>query len=375
MFAYLDNRKILVVDDMKVHFLVFQKMLSIHNLEVLYESDPEKVIAVAEALQPAVILLDFEMPKLNGPDVCRILRRNPNTKNIPIIFVTSETKDIKLEAAFDAGADDYVVKPVREKELLSRIKRILENNHLSKKVKLQFEEQVALTRIISHDINNFLTLASLGVERLQTVTAGKAGPLDADINVNVGRIKKALSRMAELTANVRQLQSLEDEKVAIKLQPVLLHSVLEEAREVFAEKLRTKEIELVINCPADLKVEADASSLSMSVINNIISNAIKFTRPKGRVKVEIEEDGGRVVVIISDNGIGMDQTLLKNIFSKSYKTTRRGTGDEAGTGFGMPIVKAFMEQYGGSIDIVSKSIDQVPEDSGTSVYLEFKRAN
>jgi len=179
--------------------------------------------------------------------------------------------------------------------------------------------------------------------------------------------------MRKLVSNIQELQSLDDRKRTVEVAPIALREVFDEASVVFEERLRAKEISLEVTCPGDLKVLGEMLSLSNSVVNNIVSNAIKFSFRGGRIVVEAKPAGGSVLVTIRDEGLGMSPELLSKIFLRSEKTSRPGTGGEKGTGFGMPIVKRYMELFGGAV-----GVESVPyggsAPSGTTFTLTFRSA-
>jgi signal transduction histidine kinase len=149
-----------------------------------------------------------------------------------------------------------------------------------------------------------------------------------------------------------------------------------ECQNAFAEKLKEKNLSLEIQAEnPDLTLLADRASLSSSVINNLVSNSIKFSFPGQKVSISASASNNEVIVRISDRGMGMNPELQKKIFSKTEKTTRVGTQQEKGTGFGMPIVKKFMELYGGSISVESRDIETFPDKSGSEFTLHFKKAS
>ena len=121
-------------------------------------------------------------------------------------------------------------------------------------------------------------------------------------------------------------------------------------------------------------VLAESTSLSNSVINNLISNSIKFVHRDSELRIEVKSLDDVVHIILSDKGIGIPKYLLKDIFNSNIKTTRTGTFGEVGTGFGMPLVKAFVEQYGGKISVESNDIKDHPNDHGTMISIVLKKA-
>jgi signal transduction histidine kinase len=328
----------------------------------------------AAALQPAAILLDFEMPKLSGPDLCRALKGDPRTCSIPVLFLTSHTGEQEIGEAFAAGADDYIVKPPRERELVSRLTRIVQNLELQARVKAQFEEQAHLIRIVSHHINNLLALTMAGIDGMARVVRKGVAPDDPGFERELKRAAGGAERIRDLVSNVQELQALDDTKRQVELSAVRIKPLLDDCQEVFAAKLAAKELRLEISCPDDVAVLADPVSLSNSVINNLVSNAIKFSFRGGVVEIVARRSADAVEVIVRDHGLGMSADLLGKIFSRSEKTSRAGTDKEKGTGFGMPIVKRYVELFGGSITAESVPREQ-SDHSGTTFRLRFQAAN
>ena len=149
---------------------------------------------------------------------------------------------------------------------------------------------------------------------------------------------------------------------------------MHQVRNTFEDKLKAKNLELNYNSSeiAGIFVLAEPVSLNHSVINNLISNAIKFSHTNSCIDVMASMNGDEVRVTVRDFGVGMPSTLLAKVFMPNEATSRVGTSGEAGTGFGMPLVKSYMERYGGGVEISSESIEESPKNHGTSVTLCFK---
>lgn len=124
---------------------------------------------------------------------------------------------------------------------------------------------------------------------------------------------------------------------------------------------------------APLWVYGDRAGLAYQVLNNLVSNAIKFTDEGGNIALRIMDRGSGWMIQVEDSGIGIPETLLPKLFDPHKQTTRLGTQGEKGTGFGMPIVKRFIEQYGGTIGIESRTLAQSPEEHGTRVRIELPK--
>ncbi|MBF0207935.1 MAG: ATP-binding protein [Oligoflexia bacterium] len=163
----------------------------------------------------------------------------------------------------------------------------------------------------------------------------------------------------------------------LKLTPTNLSKIIEKAKFLFRDKLKNKMIELSYQKHAseEIKVMVDESSFANQVINNLISNAIKFSHENSTISISAKIlDENKVQITIKDTGVGIPIDILQNIFDDQKKTTRNGTLGEKGTGFGMPLVKKFIELYHGQIEIESKSIEQYPNDHGSIIHIYLDKA-
>ncbi len=367
------SRKIIIVDDMKLNILVLNKILSRYGFETIFEMESQNVVQLACKEQPDVILLDFEMPVMNGPEVCRALKQNPQTKDIPVLFVTSHAGENEIAEAFNSGAEDYVLKPPREQEVMARLNRVFLNSDLQKKILAQFEDQAQLTRTLSHDINNLLMLVGHGIRTLGKLLENENLLQRADFQREYGRALTGAERIGGLVENIRQLQALDDQKLNLKLEKIKVRPIFEDCATIFSARSIEKKVELVIDCDPELTVLAEPNSFVNSVLNNLISNAFKFSYPGSKIILKAFPLAQGIQVEVQDFGMGMPADLLAKIFSKTEKTSRPGTEKEKGTGFGMPIVKRFVELYGGTIEISSESRENSAQ-SGTMVRLTLKSA-
>ncbi len=261
-----------------------------------------------------------------------------------------------------------------EKRVLERTAELADKNL---KLEAAVIENQQLVRVLCHDLNNTLSVVQLTSSRAIKIFDQLTPTQHLDF---WKRVQRAALKERDLISYVRELTALESGKKNIQLTPVTLLDVIESSKFVFHEKLLEKELSLIEHVPSQVKVLAEVVSLTHSVINNLISNAIKFS-PRGK-KIEVIGSPlgeNKYQLLVKDEGIGIPKESLADLFSMNKKTSRVGTEGESGTGFGMPLVLATMHAYGGSIEVDSRSKDDLNNDlnksSGTTFKLIFNLPN
>jgi signal transduction histidine kinase len=227
-----------------------------------------------------------------------------------------------------------------------------------------------LLRLVTHDIGNPLALIDMTSRIIQK-----------DI---VDQVKKeylwkkqklGIKTIVDILNQVREMEAIESGKRNIELAKVNLFKVVQNSFFIFEDQLHKKDLTLTINNQVgeDLKVIAEAISLSNQVLNNLISNAIKFSKRGGEIFINLYLVGEYCVVEVKDSGVGIDDDTLKIIFDASEKTSHMGTEGEKGTGFGMPLMKVFVEKFEGKIEIDGRTEEKYPNDHGTTIKIYLKK--
>ncbi|RII27885.1 MAG: histidine kinase [Geobacter sp.] len=198
--------KILVIDDSKVSQMLVRDIL-VGSYELTFRDDARSGIVAVKTVVPDLILLDVRLPDRDGFDVCRELKNDETTRDIPIIFITTMDAESERVRGFDAGAEDYVVKPFSLHELLARVKVHL----ASRKARRQ---EVELERLnlfremavaLSHEINNPLTTVYAYLHLLQKEIGHPSEEFKQALDgilQEVGRIRLITERMAKATEAV-----------------------------------------------------------------------------------------------------------------------------------------------------------------------------
>ncbi len=228
-----------------------------------------------------------------------------------------------------------------------------------------------LVRVLSHDLSTPISVFQVTLDLLLDAQEG----LDPKNTKLLKRMEKASHHMREIVHNVREFQAVASGKTKLFLQPTDLKEIILEAEALFANKLQEKELLLQLNTEKDIPhVLAERRSLFYHVINNLISNAIKFSHHGQRIEIKIWSENQTVYFSIRDYGLGIPEEIQKNLFDSNKKTTRPGTKGEIGTGFGMPLVKAYLENFAAEIQVQSWTKSEDRDDSGTLITLRFLSA-
>jgi two-component system sensor histidine kinase/response regulator len=354
---------VLIVDDNLQNLKVLGNTIKNEGWLLAVANSGQQALDFVGKKIPDLILLDIMMPEMDGFETCRRIKSNPDLKEIPIIFLTAKTDSDSILTAFEEGAVDYVSKPFNPKELIKRVHTHLE---LTQNRKLLIEKnkiQNELIHVLCHDLTNPFA-AILSFAELIQGNHSKSQEFIEFITTSAINGMNIINLTREIRAS---------EEKELKLEKLNLQKVIVQSEMFLQMKLAEKEIQLQKSIPDDLEIIAEEISLINSVINNLLTNAIKFSKTGSTIDISAEKvDEATANVIIKDYGIGMPEQLVSDLFDITKKTSRAGTNGEQGTGFGMPLVQRFMEKYGGNISVTSRSIDDSADTHGTEICLEFK---
>jgi two-component system sensor histidine kinase/response regulator len=318
----------------------------------------------AQTPQLDLILLDVMMPEMDGYEVCRRLRAEPATREIPIIFITAKTEIDDVVRGFELGAQDYVSKPFRPAELRARVQTHLTVRLQQREIAQKSTELKEMLQIVCHDVANHLSVLKMSLE-LAALNPG------ASLDKYVPRMTAAARNGVALTTLVREMRRLEDKP--LEPQPVSLPESIQEAVLLAEGRLQDKQLRVTVEVP-DVRVLAEPTALTNSVFGNVLSNAVKFSQPGGLVEIRAQVEGDMVMVSLRDHGVGMPPTIVEHLFDVAKSHSRKGTGGEKGTGFGMPLMNKFVRQFGGSVEVISRDVAEHPADSGTEFRIWLKLA-
>ncbi|MCP4217206.1 MAG: hybrid sensor histidine kinase/response regulator [bacterium] len=349
--------KILIVDDVAKNIQVAANILRDEGYRMAFAQDGKAAMEKINSNDFDLVLLDVMMPGMDGFTVCRELKKNSKTCDIPVIFLTAKTETEDIVHGFEEGAVDYVTKPFNGAELLARVKTHLQLKAARERLNSANNELKALNAtkdkffsIIGHDLKNPIQGLILSAHILQN----NFDDLEAEkVKEYIDKFGKSARHIADLLKNLLDWSRSQRGKIQCRPGQVDLHLLIKESIELLDEQAQGKGIRLVCGTSQDTCAFVDYDMLT-TVIRNLISNSIKFTPPGGEVYVSAQVDEKRVDLTVSDNGVGIEPRDIENLFRIDTQTSTKGTSGEKGTGLGLILCKEFIEKNNGTIRVESQ---------------------
>jgi len=337
--------RILVADDQPANIQVVGNMLGKQGYEIVPASDGPTTLKRLALRLPDLILLDVLMPGMDGVEVCRRIRENPEWRDIPIIFLSAADDKEVIVRALEAGGVDYVTKPFNSAEMLSRVRTHLALKAARDRLRKLAEDKDELLGILAHDLKNHLggvqMSAGLLCDNLARTANGKQQQLCQNICHSTGQL---LAFVKEFLAN-----SSADHGIKLKPEAINFGDAVVRAVEDYREAALRKDLELQIEVPPrPAVVAADRSALGQ-VLDNLLSNAVKFSPPGKQIIATVREADGTFECRIQDQGPGFSAEDQARMFRRYGRLSARPTGGEPSTGLGLSIVKKLVQAMHGEL--------------------------
>ncbi|MCX7737375.1 MAG: hybrid sensor histidine kinase/response regulator [Candidatus Kapabacteria bacterium] len=363
---------ILIVDDIPENLFLLGKTLQKEGYDISYASNGEQAINISKKLRPDLILLDILMPNMNGYEVCKIIKEDNETSDIPIIFLTALSDSSQVLEGFKVGASDYISKPFNIPEVIARIKTHLdlklsrdmninyinklkaynqELNEAEKKLIELNNSKDKFFSIVAHDLKNPFH----GFMRLTEVMLVDFDELSKEeIKSYLLEIHSSAEKLYKLLENLLTWSRVQIGQIPYEPELIELHDLFDSAILLYKENAKSKKIKIQNKLIKGEKVFADKNMLD-AVIRNLLSNAIKFTNIEGNIDIYSENENidNMLKIVIQDDGIGIKSEDLAKIFRLDYQIIRNGTANEKGTGLGLLLSKELIEKNYGKLELES----------------------
>jgi len=356
------RKKIILVDDIKSNLDQGRSILD-PFYQVYPATSAKKMFDFLAKLLPELILLDIEMPEMNGYEALRKLKEDERYADIPVIFLTAKSDEGSEREGFDAGAADYVAKPFSAPLLLKRIENqlLIAEQKSDLKKALRKAEQASSTKSrflanMSHEMRTPLN-AIIGLTGLTLENDG----LDWETRSNLEKIYSAGATLLNIVNDVLDLSKIEAGKLELVSVDYDVPSLINDTVTQNILRIGEKPIELRIDVSEDIFARLHGDELRVKqIINNLLSNAIKYTK-EGTVELTIhcghsaeEDDTVWVTIQVKDTGRGIRNEDIGKLFSDYSQVDMKANRKIEGTGLGLPITKKLVEEMHGTINVESE---------------------
>jgi two-component system sensor histidine kinase/response regulator len=346
---------ILIVDDTAANLQLLAALLRERGYRPRPVLSGELALQVAAADPPDLVLLDIDMPGMDGYEVCARFKNDPRLKDIPIIFISALTDALDKIKAFEAGGVDYVTKPFDAGEVGARVQTHLTLRRLQIDLQHRYHElqqleqlRDGLVHMIVHDLRSPLNSVMGYLDLLRTESDASAADRVSFIDAAYG----GASDMTGMINSLLDINRLEAKEMPVDRQPGDLCEIASEA----VRSLSGLTVGRHVRQTAPLGAIASNCdpALIRRVIGNLLGNALKFTPESGAITITVTRIDGRPLVEVSDTGPGIPADFLVRIFDKFVQGKEGRARKRYSTGLGLAFCKLAIEAHGGAIGVSSE---------------------
>ncbi len=346
-----------ITHDKPLNIDILRRYLDDENYLISAVTSGEKALSILTKIHVDLILLDIMMPGMDGYHTCKIIKSDPNTLHIPVIFVTAKIEPEDLRHCFSVGAADLINKPAHREVVKARVKnQLFQIKQVKLEKKLQESNKMAelgsMVAEISHEVASPLSNLRLSIDYMverntKIINDFKEQKLTKNsLQEHLDKIHSAL-KMSSSNINLATNMMLSFKQVAVDQcsNSLLRFNLLRYIKDILytlRPKLKKHNHQIILSIDERIELNSYPGVLSQIIIN-LVNNTLLHAFEDGEVGIiEIIAlfDVDKVEIIYRDNGIGMDKNSLANAFKKFY-TTKAGKG---GSGLGLAICKELIEE-------------------------------
>ncbi len=343
--------RILVIDDEEIVLDSCREILQGGGYTVATAADGARGLRLVEEFRPDLVYVDLKMPGMSGMEVlARIRDADPA---IVTIVITGYAILASAVEAMQRGAYDFVPKPFTPEEFRLVTRRGLEKRRLIQETARLRREQEMLREnfaaIVAHEVKSPLAAAQ---QNLFLLAAELADTLTDAQRERLARLQSRLDGLLKMVDTWLRAISSDLGEIRERFAPTDLSAVVTRAREAVQPLAIRKDVEVTADVPPDLPpVLGDEGTLA-EALTNVLGNAVKYSHPGGTVGVTVRETEDRVLLAVTDSGVGITPEDLPYVFGDFYRG-QAGTTGETGAGLGLAVTRRIVEAHGGTISAES----------------------
>lgn len=365
---------ILVVDDNKANLVAIEAALGELGRRLVKVQSGRDALRQLLMRDFALIILDVQMPGMDGFETARLIRRRERNRHVPIIFITAYNRnDEEILQGYRLGASDFLFKPIVPEVLTAKAKvfvdlqqRTIEvrqqAHRLRELERLEMERRISLERehwesevlrqenrnkdeflaVLAHELRNPLSPLVTGLDLIRTFNIQHDG-----LNQIREIMERQVSHLIRLIDDLLDMARISSGKINLQIGCVSLADVIKQAVASVESLVNQSGHTLVVNEPEQpLLVAADSVRLTQ-VIANLLNNAVRYTSSGGRIRLDWMQDGGDAVIRVADNGKGISEHMLDRIFDRFVQ--EENLGYSRGLGLGLTLVRHLVIMHGGTV--------------------------
>jgi signal transduction histidine kinase len=351
---------VLLVDDQPANLLSLEATLEDLHYNLVAASSGAEALRLLLSGDFAAVILDVQMPGLDGFETAKLIRGRDRSRHTPIIFLTAhELNRLTVEEAYALGAVDYIVKPISPVILRSKVAGFVELYVRTREAeRLEAERRVAEERaealremnrlkdeflaVLAHELRNPLAPLSNAVEVLRMRP-------DPDLRWAVDMISRQVKHMNRLVEDLLEVSRVTRGKVSLRKERADLAQAVADGVEACRPLLEARRHRLEVTAPPGLWLEGDPTRLAQ-VVCNLLNNAAKYTPEGGHVRVTAARERDEAVLRVADDGIGIRPEVLPRVFDLFVQDEAGRTLAQGGLGIGLSLVRSLVEMHGGSVE-------------------------
>lgn len=377
----MNQSSIFLIDDNPTNLDLLAGILREHGYAVRIAPNAKLGLNAVRARVPDLIMLDITMPDMDGYQVCRLLKSDEITRDIPVIFISALDEAIDKVRAFEVGGVDYVTKPFQAEEVLARLENQLRISRLQKELQrsnAQLEQQskqlmdanlklreldevkAKFTAMLVHDLKSPLTVVKATLELFETTDEVIQVLSEHHLAELIAVSQRSIEKILKLIQEVLEIFKSDTQEIKLNRLPIDPVPFLKESLEAVRLSGLSNQIDVIDRIDPILPViNADKEQLER-VLSNLLSNALKFTPPGGQITLTANTTDGTGVeagskfltITVTDTGEGIAPEALPYLFDpyqQAHEKKNRG-----GVGLGLAIVKRIVAAHGGNVSVRSK---------------------
>jgi len=383
----VDDVSVLLVDDQPQKLLSYQAILGGLDVTLVTANSAREALDCLLRRVFAVVLVDVQMPDLDGFELAAMIRDHPRFRETAIIFVSGvHLTELDRLRGYSVGAVDYVPVPIvpeilrakvtvfanlfRQTRQLERLNQELEQRVMERTAELEKANQRKdeFLAVLSHELRNPLAAIRAAAEMLAVPELS-----GEHLSKTTGVIRRQVTQLARLIDDLVDVSRITRDAISLRREPVLVSAIVAHAAEATRPIFDVRKHQLTIQiADPTLTVDGDPARLSQ-VIGNILNNAAKFTAPGGNVLVHASQAGSHVAIHIKDNGIGIAPEVIPKVFELFTQAGEPRDRSEEGLGIGLALVRRLVEMHEGHVRVNSEGIGRGTEVIVTLPLIEAQR--